>query len=179
MLLILRWKEWLQTSLYLNKMDWKKKDNLFFETRFSLKRFSKKFKNQINNAIFQVYNQNKCNRLLHKYQRILLQEYQRTFEFSPQRRDSTPYWPFVLLWDIHIWWWTLKIVYRRLLILRGERAPKKNAIFWSKILQKVPKNAFWPVFLQNFACDAETLTKTESFLVICDLGELGKSIWSN
>ena len=38
----------------------------------------------------------------------------------------------------------------------GERTPKKNAIFWSKLSGK-------SAFFQNFACGAEKLTKTGSF----------------
>ena len=58
---------------------------------------------------------------------------------------------------------TLKFFQRRLrrqyiLILRGDRAPKKPN-FSVKIFQKVPKNAFFGLFFQNSACGAKNLTK--------------------
>ena len=41
----------------------------------------------------------------------------------------------------------------------GERGPKKRN-FLVKIFQKVPKNAFFGLFFQIFACGAENLAKT-------------------
>ena len=69
--------------------------------------------------------------------------------------------PFVLFWDIHIWWRTLKIVYRWLwsqyvLTLRGERVPKKR-----EMLVKI------------FPAAQKILTKQGLFNT---LGGLGKSI---
>ena len=43
-----------------------------------------------------------------------------------------------------------------MLILRGERDPKKRN-FSVKVIQKVPKNAFFGLFFQNSACGAEIL----------------------
>ena len=40
-------------------------------------------------------------------------------------------------------------------ILSGVRAPKKNQVFLVKIFQKVPKNAFFGLFFEKFACEAE------------------------
>ena len=62
---------------------------------------------------------------------------------------------------------TLKFFLRRLwrqyiLILRGDRTPKKRN-FSVKIFQKVPKNAFFGLFFQNFACGARSF---EIFLKI-------------
>ena len=48
-----------------------------------------------------------------------------------------------------------------ILILSGERAPKKRE-FLLKIFQKVPRNAFFLAFFQNFACGAESLTEAGS-----------------
>ena len=48
-----------------------------------------------------------------------------------------------------------------ILILRGERAPKKRD-FLVKIFQKVTKNAFFGLFFQSFDCGAENLAETGS-----------------
>ena len=56
----------------------------------------------------------------------------------------------------------------------GARAAKWQ--FFGKNLPKVPKNASFGLFLQNFACGAEVSATTGSFSA---LGELRKSIWSN
>ena len=52
-----------------------------------------------------------------------------------------------------------------ILILRGERAPKKRN-FLVKVFQKVSKNAFFGLFFQNFACGAENLAKTGTKLCL-------------
>ena len=41
----------------------------------------------------------------------------------------------------------------------GERAPKKRNFFLSKFLKKLPKNAFFGLFFQNFASGAKNLAK--------------------
>ena len=51
---------------------------------------------------------------------------------------------------------------------------KRAPIFWSKIVQKVLKNAFLGLLFQNFDCGAEILPKQGLFSA---LGELEKSIW--
>ena len=71
--------------------------------------------------------------------------------------------PFVLFWNIHFWWRTLKFFWRHLwrqyiLILRGGRAQKKNAI------------PFWPVFWK-FCLRRKKFGQSRTFL-----RELEKSI---
>ena len=44
----------------------------------------------------------------------------------------------------------------------GERAPKKTQ-FFGQIVQKMPKNSFFDLFFQKFACGAEHFAKTASF----------------
>ena len=58
---------------------------------------------------------------------------------------------------------------RSILILMGERAPKKRN-FSVKIFQKVPKNALFGLFFQN---GAENLVKMGPY---SDLRELRKSV---
>ena len=48
--------------------------------------------------------------------------------------------------------------YSDILFLRGERAPKKRN-FLVKSFQKVPKNTFFGLFFQIFACRAENVAK--------------------
>ena len=58
-----------------------------------------------------------------------------------------------------------------ILILRGERAPKKrNFFFQSKFSKKCLKTPFWPVF-QMFACGAEFFFQNRVFLVLWESSE--------
>ena len=77
--------------------------------------------------------------------------------------------------DIHFWWRALKTFQRHLrrqyiLILRGQRASKTKAIFWSKFIEKCPKTPFFGPFTQNLICGPENLAKIGAFKA---LGELG------
>ena len=75
----------------------------------------------------------------------------------PTRRDLTPCRP-----EGYPFWYFLRNPFLVTDPLR-ESVRQKKRDFFVKIFQKVPKNGFFDLFFQKFACSAENLTKTASF----------------